>query len=42
MKGHEITAGFASWVGKHIPEKDGTFVSILRAAGAGKSRVWLD
>jgi amidase len=36
MKGHEITAGFASWVGKNIPEKDGTFVGILRDAGAGE------
>ncbi|GFZ50431.1 Putative amidase C550.07 [Saitozyma sp. JCM 24511] len=34
VKGHEITAGFASWVGKNIAEKDGTMVSILRSAGA--------
>lgn len=39
MKGHDITAGFASWVGKNIPEKDGTLVGILRDAGAGELSV---
>lgn len=35
VKGREITASFASWVGKNVPEKDGVFVRILREAGAG-------
>jgi len=39
LAGHEITAGFASWVGKQIPDKDGTYVSILRKAGAGERGV---
>ncbi|KAI9638645.1 amidase signature domain-containing protein [Dioszegia hungarica] len=34
VKGREITASFASWVGKNVPEKDGVFVRILREAGA--------
>jgi Asp-tRNA(Asn)/Glu-tRNA(Gln) amidotransferase A subunit family amidase len=35
LKGHEITSGYASWVGKEIPEKDSTIIALLRAAGAG-------
>ncbi|KAK4689565.1 amidase, partial [Tremellales sp. Uapishka_1] len=34
LKGHEITAGFASWAGNNIPLKDSTIIGILRAAGA--------
>jgi Asp-tRNA(Asn)/Glu-tRNA(Gln) amidotransferase A subunit family amidase len=45
VKGREITASFASWVGKNIPEKDGVFVRILREAGAGMAfcryQTWL-
>lgn len=39
LRGREISAGFASWVGKNIPLKDGVLVGILRDAGAG---VWKD
>jgi Asp-tRNA(Asn)/Glu-tRNA(Gln) amidotransferase A subunit family amidase len=37
LKGHEITSGYASWVGKEIPDKDSTIIALLRAAGAGMS-----
>jgi hypothetical protein len=37
LKGHEITSGYASWVGKEIPDKDSTIIALLRTAGAGMS-----
>ncbi|WWD20966.1 hypothetical protein CI109_105445 [Kwoniella shandongensis] len=33
LKGREVTAGFLSWVGNHVPIKDSVIISILRNVG---------